>query len=520
MNVHPSLRRAIHLVACGLVGAAVACGHDHAPEADAEAYESWAVTAWGELYEVFPEVDPLVAGAEASAHTHVTILEGFAAMQAGTVSIVLRGERGEQVFTAREPVRPGIFNVAVVPEAAGDYELLFRIAGAAGEETIPGGRVNVGTAAAPGGLVAGPANAPPVGGGELLPFLKEQQWRTAFATTTVQTGQFARSVDGVALVRPVAGGEVRLSAPLGAALDREPWPHVGQAVERGQVLFRLRPSVAGERSLAVLEAEVAEVGEELSLARDRLVRLDELLAVEATSRRERDEARGRVVGLEARLGAAERDLRAARSARSGTSAGETIAVAAPFAGSIAEVMVSPGETVAQAAQLARLVRTDPCWLEVALAPQDAARLAGGLAGVRLTPPGGDPRTLVRDEVRLVASGPEVSPATGKVPVLVEILGTRGLVLGSRLDAVLELAETVAGIVVPTTALVDDSGVDVVYLQAEGEAFVRQEVTILERRGDAALVAGLAAGQRLVTRGGGAIRRTSLLATGEPEGHVH
>ena len=71
-----------------------------------------------------------------------------------------------------------------------------------------------------------------------------------------------------------------------------------------------------------------------------------------------------------------------------------------------------------------------------------------------------------------------------------------------------------------SALIDDGGVEVVYLQLSGEEFARQPVEVVARQGKRAIVEGLEAGQRLVTRGGEAIRRSSLLATGEVQGHVH
>ena len=73
---------------------------------------------------------------------------------------------------------------------------------------------------------------------------------------------------------------------------------------------------------------------------------------------------------------------------------------------------------------------------------------------------------------------------------------------------------------PQTALVDDGGVTVVYLQIEGESFVRVEVTVLARQSSMALVEGIAPGARLVDRGGNAIRRATLVAQDVGEGHVH
>jgi hypothetical protein len=111
-------------------------------------------------------------------------------------------------------------------------------------------------------------------------------------------------------------------------------------------------------------------------------------------------------------------------------------------------------------------------------------------------------------------------ATGTVAVLLEVPGVDDLILGTTVQAQVLLAEAVEGIVVPATAPVDDGGVTVVYLQLSGEEFARQEVHVVAREGDRILVEGLVEGQRLVTRGGESIRRSSLMTSGEAHGHVH
>ncbi len=123
-------------------------------------------------------------------------------------------------------------------------------------------------------------------------------------------------------------------------------------------------------------------------------------------------------------------------------------------------------------------------------------------------------------MRLVSVAPEVDPETGTVAVLVELPGASELVLGTVVAAQLLLSATVEGVAVPATAIVDDGGVAIAYLQLSGESFARQPVHVVARQGDRVLVAGLVPGQRLVTRGGEAIRRSSLMASGEAHGHVH
>jgi RND family efflux transporter MFP subunit len=480
------------------------------------------VTAWGTVYEVFPEVDPLVAGEIAMAHTHVTVLDGFSPLLAGRVEIVLAGDGGEQVFAASEPVRPGIFSIEIRPERAGDFDLRFRIASAAGDEEIPGGRVRVGATGIPGRQLAAPAPRGALDGGEPLPFLKEEQWKSELATEWVRTSTFARAVAGTARLRPPAGGEAILTAPVAAVLLTGSWPYPGQVVASGAAVFRLAPRVALDRSLAELEAELAGLEAELSAARSRLTRLEELHALEAASLRELEDARARVRSLEARGTAASRDLETARAVRVGAtreSAAHALPLRAPFGGAIAEVLVSPGETVEAGRALARLVRTDRVWIDVQLSVEEARRLAESALGVVVLSFGEGAAVRLDRGVRLVAIAPTVDPATGLLTASVEAPG-EGLVRGAVADARLLLDESIEGIVVPETAVIDDGGVTVAYLQLSGERFARQVVIVLEREGDLALVANLIPGQRLVTRGGEAIRRSSLMSSGEAHGHVH
>jgi len=487
---------------------------------------SWSVTAWGGDHEVFAEAPMLTAGEPASVLTHVTLLDGFAPLAEGRVEVVLRGD-GEESFAATSAERPGIFSVQVTPAASGERELVFRVTGPAGTEEIRGGTVRVGSGDAPGQLLRAPAPRGAVDGGEPISFLKEEQWGSDFATAWVRRGGLEESARGVARLRAPAGGDVVVTAPLDAVVrpagDGSDWPYPGMEVTAGQRLFRLLPRVSAERSLAELESRVAVLRSDLETARARRHRLEELLQVEAVSRREVEEARARQRGLESSLGAAQRDLASARSARSGGGGGETVVLSAPIGGRVASVSASPGASVAAGEALARVVRTDPVWVEVSLSPQDARRVAAasqGLGGLILTSGGDPPVTVPAERVRLVSVAPEADAATGRVPALVEVAGGAGLSLGTTVDAEVLLGGAREGVVVPTSALVDDGGVPVVYLQLGGERFVRQEVAVLLRQGDSALVDGLRPGQRLVTRGGAVIRRATLMETSGGHGHVH
>ena len=167
-------------------------------------------------------------------------------------------------------------------------------------------------------------------------------------------------------------------------------------------------------------------------------------------------------------------------------------------------------------------RHEDRWLEVALRPADAARLTASPHGVHLRRPGSSGLlSLGADEVRLVARSPELDPRTATRTVLLELRRDADeLPLETLVQAEIVLGEERDGIVIPDSALVDDGGVTVVYVQLEGESFARREIRVVAREGRRVLVEGLGEGDRLVSEGGAAIRRTTLLGAGTTPDHVH
>lgn len=507
------------------VAAIVACGSNNGAEHDhgSDEAESWAVTAWGQHFELFPEIDALVEGDTAGSHVHVTVLEGFTPVTQGSVAVVLANSDGSQErFSSTTAIRPGIFSVEIKPSAAGERDLYFEIDVGGVTETIPGGTVRVGTSDAPGGLVREPHSLPVVDGGDEVDFLKEQQWRTPFATSWADIGALQSSVTGSARVEPPAGGDVSLTAPVDGVVRATSWPFTGRSVAAGQPILSLIPSAPGQRSLADLEASVLELEALAGTAATRLERLEGLHAREAVSRRQVEQARAEATGLQARLEAGRAELSAAEAAREGREGVSGLEIRAPFAGRVAEVRVSPGEHVAAGTTLLRVVRERPVWIRAALVPQDSRALGSGIAGVVLdTGPNSTPIEISENDVRLIAVAPEVDAVSGTIDALIEVeKSVDELKPGLRATVQILLPGEIEGVVLPDTAVIDDAGVSVVYVQLTGESFSRREVNVRHRQGERVVVDGVAPGERVVTLGGAAIRRASLLASGSVEGHVH
>ena len=502
--------------------AAVTLGGCRKPAPPAEAPPGWSVTAWGQRYEIFAEVAPLVVGDPAVSNTHVTVMSDFSPLRQGSVSTVLRAPgAGDEVFRQETKKRDGIYPIEIKPRREGEFDLFFVVDSPAGREEIAGGRVRVGSKGTPGGRIEAAATAPAEEG---VSFLKEQQWRTPFATEWAHEGTMPTTLRGPARVRPAGGGETVLTASVDAVVAPRPWPFAGQSMGAGTTVFQLVPQVSGGRSEAELDANVRTLTTEVETARSRRDRLRKLVELDAVSKAELERAESTLQSGEARLSAARRDLSTARAARSGGSGGASFAVRAPWSGQMAEISVSPGQAVSAGTALARLVKPSPVWIEVALPPADAALLRADtpVQGLFLRRSGTNRPLSVRGgSVRLVSRAPEVDPRTASVTAIFEMSHSAAeLPFGTVAEAEIALPGEQRGVVVPATALVDDGGVTVAYVQLEGESFARREVRLRSRQGDAVAIEGVRAGERLVTQGGQAIRRASLLSTGAPEGHVH
>ena len=78
-----------------------------------------------------------------------------------------------------------------------------------------------------------------------------------------------------------------------------------------------------------------------------------------------------------------------------------------------------------------------------------------------------------------------------------------------------------GVIVPRDAVLDDDGRSVVYVQVEGEAFEERAVRLgPQAGGELGIEQGVAAGERVVTRGAAVIRLSERAGSAPAHGHVH
>jgi RND family efflux transporter MFP subunit len=192
-------------------------------------------------------------------------------------------------------------------------------------------------------------------------------------------------------------------------------------------------------------------------------------------------------------------------------------IRAPIAGVIVARQAAPGMNVAAGTPLFQLV--NPARVHV----------VGRIPEGRLTRARAATAALIEfaphDTVRagrLVSVGRVIDPQSRTLPITfaVDAAATRTLV-GQSVFLQLLLDAAPAAPVAPAPAIVDEAGRPVVFVQTAGESFERRPVTIGAREGDwVQLTSGVAAGERIVTRGAYLVRLASLSTAVPAHGHVH
>ena len=473
-------------------------------------------TRWTTRSELFVEYPPLVEGETSRFAIHFTDLATFEPIRAGHAAVHLTGAR-DQEFAVDTPGRPGIFGVDVTPSLAGRYRLdvVLNAPGLTDRHDL--GDVMVLTAADAAALAV--AEEP---GDGSIPFLKEQQWTLDFATAPAERREMGASLVLAAEIEPRTGGQVDVTTPVVGRLAGDlPARPVGSRVERGETLAEIIPHSGHGEDRPSLELDVAEARDALELARAERARVERLVEVGALPARRQLEARLAEQTGEARVTAAEAHLVQLDSTRRGEGEGARdirFVVRAPMGGIVAESDATPGASVEEGARLFRLVALDRVHIVGAL-PEAALSRVDELVGAELEVPGlAAPVALGR----LVAIGRVLDPDARTVPIIYELADPDPrLAIGQAVSLRVFVSAATEAVTVPDSAIVDDAGQPVVFVQVTGESFERRAVEIGNREsGLVQITGGVAPGDRIVVRGAPFIRLAALSPQVPAHGHTH
>lgn len=488
-------------------------GHDFADERPGLSF-----TRWGDSDELFIELPALVRGHESVCAAHVTKLKGFSPLRDGQVTVVLSGGASEERFVGGISNVPGIFRPVVKPPTTGKRRMLVVIRGEDVSSEHDLGEVTVfETVAAARASIAEPPN--PAG---RIAFLKEQQWPIEFGTEVVIQRPIRSLLRATGTLRPRSDGELVVSAPVAGrvATSGRAFPHLGTRVAIGDVLGLLAPRLESA-DLASLELAVTSSNLELGYAERERERLENLRSEGAVPERRVQDAIHAVDEAKASVDAAKRRLDQFRLGQRAVGRGEgTVQLRAPLSGTVTEVRAAPGTFVEAGATLFRVTDLTQLWLEARVAEVDVAQMGVPRGATFYLEGSGEGVNLSAESV--VARGHVIDPITRTLPILFAVDNSAGRWAPGAFARVFVVNGDERQVpAIAESALVDDQGVFVAFVQVEGESFERHIVRVGARdRGYAEIVSGLRPGERVVTRGAWPVKLAASSGSIPAHGHAH
>lgn len=476
--------------------ALAACDHDH-DEAAAEP-AGGVVTLWTDSTELFMEHPALIVNAPDRFAVHFTDLSDFTPIRSGRLTLRFTPrDGGAPVLVVQDtPRAPGIYGPAPSFARPGVYDLVMLLESPQARDSIaiPGLPVYASVDAAPKDTAGEEAGG--------ISFLKEQQWKTpGFRTVFAEAGTLSGTIEATGQITPAAGRHAEVTAPIPGLLDASSVaaaPAPGQRVGIGQVLAFINPSL-GESGSSYAEARA-----QLREAEDEYERARRLVAAEAAPRR--------------RLHEAEIRLDAARSALAGLGGeGGRVAIRSPIAGEVTRRSLLPGSRVDAGASLFTIVDPSVVWLVVNVPAASAGGIAATPASFTVE---GSPR--MHQARRVVSVGSVIDQASRTLPVIYEVANAGGAIkVGANARALVRTAMMQDGVIIPASAVLDENGRPIAFVQVDGETFERRDIVLGARDAERVLVtSGIQPGERVVSGAAYQVRLASLSTAVPAHGHEH
>jgi RND family efflux transporter MFP subunit len=274
---------------------------------------------------------------------------------------------------------------------------------------------------------------------------------------------------------------------------------VGQAVRRGQTIFRLTPLLPPQRDLkTTYEADVQSAKSRFEAARQQLDRAQQLLRDLAGSQRNLEAATQEFGQAKAAYEAAQDRLQ--RLETHPLDADVDMSIAAPSDGMLRQILAAEGQNVTAGAALFEVADFTSVWLRVPVYSGDLKEI-GTAATVAVRDIDGSGPVL---EGRRVTAPPTADPLAVTSDLYYELTNTDSqLRPGQRLSVTLPVkAGTGKGLSLPASAILYDvQGGTWVYVNTGPHLYRRQRVELVETVRDSAFVSrGVAPGDKVVVQG--------------------
>ncbi|MBA4251813.1 MAG: hypothetical protein C0442_08835 [Chlorobiaceae bacterium] len=486
----------------------IGCGHDHEQNAghgeDAHAHAGITATYWTAATEMFMEHPVLIAGQEAEFLIHLTDIKNFKPVVEGKLTIDFVNDEGVKVsVTLEQPKRDGIYTPKIKFDTPGFYNMTMVLTGNQVSDRIIVEDIKVyeNESVAPHLHEETTTN---------ISFLKEQQWKIDFNVEPVVKREMRKSVivTGEINVKPEYFAKV-VSPIAGIVLNKNNTnlKSIGSFVKKGELLLNVSPS-------ADASVNIQRIKNDFLLSKSEYERVQNLFEKKAVSQRRLDEAK---FDYEAKLASYNAMLDQIKFTESG------FAIFSPIDGFIEKINFNLGAQISSGQELFSIVNPNRLVLQVDV-PSSKSSAAYESKDASFKVEGNDTYfTISHLNGRKLSVATSLNEANRTVPVYFEFNNPQSKIkVGMYAEVFLKIGDVVNHISIPQSAIVNEDGIQTVYVQLEGEAFEKRIVkTGIVDAGFVQVLEGLNEGERVVTVGAYQVRLATLsVDSAIGHGHVH
>src|SRR5262245_13619054 len=343
----------------------------------------------------------------------------------------------------------------------------------------------------------------------------EQVKTNKIQTTEAVEEEISPTIVAIGRIKPRSGAESQVFAPFAGRIlaDAGRIPRLGRQVRAGQSLADIEQTFAASERVQFktaslqLQTEIDQARQEVDLRQKEFGRSRELYDGGAIALKEFQTAESKLKQAQTKLEGAQRAKAEYDQAAAQQSEQRRTPIRAPISGTIISVDLVPGEQVEPSKSLMTIVDTTAVWAEVAVHEADLTQIRGALTAEIIIP--SDPSRVYQG--RLVNIGVAVDPQNRTIPITFAVPNSdRNLKIEMAIEARIPTGTPQKTILVPVAAILSEQGISSVFVESQPGVFKRRVVTPgLRRGGNVAIVAGLSAGEKVVSIGAQSLNSDAL-----------
>jgi membrane fusion protein, heavy metal efflux system len=483
-------------------------GAEHAHEA-----KTAQITVWASGYEIFAEHTAAVEGQPARFVTHISEVNTGQPRREGMVKFVLSKDGEQFEHPQAAPERPGIYIPAITFPNAVEWKMSIVIPGLTNAVIALGSIAVFGTADE-----AAHAEFPEAPEG--ISFLKEQQWRIAMKSVPITRRTITQQAALPATIIPAPGNRAAVYSPVVGTVTKQE-VSLGDLVKAGDVLAWIQPGIS-EFTGKVIEADAEAVRsktqfEQAKTAYERVKRLHEQ---RAKSDRELQESEAQWRSAQATHDAALAvQAQYQRSGATLENGAVRVVVKSPISGTVEKVFYHSGERVQPDQALFSVMDLSTVYVEASMTPDRLSQITReSSAFLQLNQSTHSPE-LIRLEP--VSIGSVLDPVTRTTSALYRMTNTVAVSAGAFGKVLVTTGISTNAIAVPASAVVEEDGIPVMFVQISGETFLKRDiVTGVQDQGWIEIKSGASEGERVVADGAYALLLSTKSGTIPAHGHAH